>query len=181
MAYSIHQDMEEVNQNPDEWINHGRQILESSCNHKNGVLDNGYCEKCDISEESAIPMMNYLYPLECSNFKEEDILKVVKDTNCTLLENSETGKYFLALCGGGMDLSQDIALAYVILEKWIPQDLLTQVAKEPLLSLGSKNYKKLAREVIKQMKHNADNFKSRAKEWKESLKNLKEQEKAKTI
>lgn len=104
-------------------------------------------------------------------------MKVVKVTNCTVLEND--GEWYLALCGGGMDLSQDIALSYQILETWIPSDLLREVCKQPLLSLGSKNYKKLARGIIKQLKMEATRNKVRAKEWQESLKSLREKEKAK--
>jgi hypothetical protein len=52
MSYSIYQDMEEVNQNCDKWTNHGRQVLESSCEHKDGVENEGYCSGCDISEDT---------------------------------------------------------------------------------------------------------------------------------
>jgi hypothetical protein len=187
MAYSIWQDMEEVNQNPDKWINHGRSVLENSCKHRTqdeskeetNIRYSGYCSECEVYEDSAYPMMNYFYPLELKNFDDSKILQIVKETNCTVLENEETGEWFLSLCGGGMDLSQDIALAYVILERWIPQDLLNNVAKQPCLSLGEKNYKKLAKEVIKQLKVNSDNFKRKRQEWKESLKSLKNSQKAK--
>jgi len=97
------------------------------------------------------------------------------------MENTETGEYFLTLCGGGMDLSQDIGYAYIILEKWIPRDLLTSISKQPLLSLGSKKYKRLAKEVISQLKHTRVNFLDTEKRWKESLKNFKAQEKAKEV
>ncbi len=151
MGYSISQDMEKVNSG-EGWDNHGQSILRDSCNHKEGVQENDYCEKCDISEDSAVPMMNYIYPLELKDFDDDKILKVVQETNCTALENTETGEWFLALCGGGMDLSQDIAFAYQILETWIPQDLLREVSKQPLLSLGSQNYKRLARGRVKKSK-----------------------------
>jgi len=179
MGYSIYKDMQEVNENPDTWVNHGRQALENSCKHEEGVLNEGWCDKCDISEDSAMPMINYLYPLELKDFDEDKILKVVKETNCTILENTDTGEWFLVLCGGGMDLSQDIALSYQILETWIPQDLLREVHQQPLLSLGSKNYKSLARGIIKQLKMEAERNKEKAKEWNESLKNLRADEKAK--
>lgn len=187
MVYAISQDMEEVYQNPDKWENKGRQILESSCKHKTqdkeetNLRYSGYCDECGISEDSAIPMMNFLYPLELNSFDDEKILKVVKETNCSVLENTETEKYFIVLCGGGMDLSQDIAFAFQILETWLPSDLLREVCKQPCLSLGSENYKKLARGIIEQLKIEADRNKQKAKEWKESLKNLKEKEKAKVI
>ncbi len=178
MGYSIYQDMQEVNENPDKWVNHGREALRESCKHKQ-LEEENYCDKCDISEDSAIPMMNYLYPLELKDFEDSKLLKVVKETNCTILENTETGEWFLCLCGGGMDLSQDIALSYQILETWIPQDLLREVCKQPLLSLGSKNYKKLARGIMKQLKMEANRNKEKAKDWKESLANLRADEKAK--
>ncbi len=191
MGYSIYQDMQEVNGNPDEWINHGRNALFCSCNHIHESFDKDdenkcsnatyqdWCEDCGISEDSATPMMNYLYPLELKDFDEDKILKVVKETNCTVLEKEDTGEWFLVLCGGGMDLSQDIAYAFQILETWIPQDLLREVCKQPCLSLGSKNYKRLARGIIKQLKMEADKNKEKAKEWKASLKNLREDEKEK--
>ena len=59
--------------------------------------------------------MNYIYPVYTKEYSEERILRVVKETNLTLVEEEATGELFLTLCGGGMDLSQDIALAYYIL------------------------------------------------------------------
>lgn len=187
MGYSIFIDWhEEFKENYDKWTNHGRDVLKNSCKHKtketgeNTLAEySGACEKCNISEDSAEPMMNYAYPLELKDFDEEKILRVVKETNCTIMENQATGEWFLVLCGGGMDLSQDIGFAYIILERWIPKNLLTEIAKQPLLSLGNKNYKKLAKEVIFQLKNTRINFKQKEKEWKDSLKTLKEKEKQK--
>jgi hypothetical protein len=170
MGFSIYHDWRENNE---DWTNHGMDILRASCKHKDGVEKNDYCEKCDIHEDSCEPMMNYIYPLECTNFEDKEILKVVKETNCTIMENKE-GEFFLTLCGGGMDLSQDIAFAYFILENWIPEDLIREVAKQPCLSLGKKNYKILARAIIKQLKDYSIRNREKAKEWKESLKLLKE-------
>jgi hypothetical protein len=174
MGYSIHQDMQEIYDNPDRWINHGRNILLSSCKHKDGAEYEGYCEKCDISEDSAIPIMNYLYPLELNSFDETKILKVVKETNCTVLENVDSGEWFLVLCGGGMDLSQDIAYSYILLETWMPDDLLMNVSKQPLLSLGRKQFKILGKQIRKQFKMRASNYKQSYKGWGESLKSLKD-------
>lgn len=183
MTYAIHQDMTEIYNDPDKWVNHGRQVLEQSCKHYDKDKDNtnieyqGYCDKCGFSEDSAIPMMNYLYPLELTDFDDDKILKVVNETNCTVLENTDSGEWFLALCGGGMDLSQDIAYSYIILETWLPDDLLQEVNKQPCLSIGSKKYKKLARQIIKQLKIRSSQYKYKSKEWKESLKRLRIEEK----
>lgn len=176
MSYAISHDWSEYKEN---WVNHGRSVLINSCKHKDGADYKGYCDKCDISEDSAEPMMNYIYPLELTDFEESKILKVVKETNCTVFENEDTGEWFLTLCGGGMDLSQDIAYAYQILETWIPQDLLRNVCKQPLLSLGREKYKRLSKGIIKQLKMEAERNLTRAKEWEESLNNLIKSEKEK--
>jgi len=144
----------------DKWINHGRNVLEQSCSHheegeeETNIRYKGYCDECGVSEDSQQPMMNYLYPLECDKFSEDKILKVVNETNCTVIENAETGEYFLTLCGGGMDLSQDIALAYLILEKWIPFDLMRSVISQKDFSISKENYKILKKAILEQARDN---------------------------
>src|SRR3990167_564410 len=192
MSDAIYQDMTEIYDNPDKWINHGRNALIENCKHFSqgtekeneeneytNIQYSGYCSECDISEDSGIPIMNYLYPLELNSFDEDKILKVVKETNCTILENEESGEWFLALCVGGMNLSQDIALSYIILETWIPKDLLSSVCKQACLSVSKENYKILARQIIEQLKMESKGFKEDAKIWEQTFKefNLKEKEK----
>jgi len=171
MGYSIDVDWSDYLEKG--WENIGRSILEESCNHKTqeGCGDetnarySGYCEKCEISEDDCSPMMNYAYPLETTP-NDEDILKVVKNTCLTVMEKD--GKYYLALCGGGMDLSQQVALAYIFIEKWIPLDLLTEVSKQKGLSVGGEDWKLLRNSMIKQFKVNSDNLNSQLKSWEET-------------
>jgi len=153
------------------WENVGRSILEESCTHKTqdkseepetNVRYSGYCSECDISEDDAEPMMNYAYPLTTEP-SEEDILKVVKNTCLTVMEKE--GEYFLALCGGGMDLSQQIALAYVLIENWIPEDLISEVSTQKGLSVGGENWKLLRSKMIKQLNNYQEKFKRKAEEW----------------
>jgi len=172
MSFSIWIDwMEEFKEHHDKWTNHGRRVLEDNCKHfdkskdDNNLRYSGYCDKCDISEDSANPMMNYIYPLELKDFEDKKILEVIKNTNCTIMENEESGEWFLTLCGGGMDLSQDIALAYVILERWIPEDLITQVCKQKGFSISKSNFKRLRKAIIEQSEHYADRFKQLKEEW----------------
>jgi len=120
MLFSVNVDWQDyINKG---WENKGRELLFNSCECKEGAHYKGYCEKCEISEDSAEPMMNYAYPLETTP-DDEKILEVVKRTCCTVMYNSNEDTYYIALCGGGMNLSQDIALAYNILEKWVPLEL----------------------------------------------------------
>jgi len=176
MGFSIYVDWSEEWKNPDKWINHGRYALEQGCKHHTKSKDNtnmeyaGYCDECGTSEDSAQPMMNYVYPLELTDFDEEKILRVVNETNCTVMENQDTGEWFLALCGGGMDLSQDIAYAYLILERWIPKDLLGSVCKQAGLNIGMKKWKELAAAMVEQLNDHSDRFELDAKSWEDRIK-----------
>ena len=59
-----------------------------------------------------VPMMLYVWPLEGDKYGEDDADKL--DGLCiTLLRNVREDACYLALTGGGMDLSWDIATAYV--------------------------------------------------------------------
>jgi len=165
MGFSIWIDWGEEFKNPDKWINHGRDVLVSSCNCEGGAKEKDWCEDCDISEDNCNPMMNFIYPLELKDFDEDKILKVVKNTNCSVMENQETGEWFLVLCGGGMDLSQDIALSYIFLEKWIPEDLITQVCKQRGFSISKDNFEILKKEIIEQSKHYNNKFNQLEKDW----------------
>ena len=137
--YSFDVNWQEEYENYD---NVGRNALFNSCKHKNSS-DNGHCDegKCDFSEDSAEPMMNYAYPLRHEP-SEQEILKVVKNTNCTVMRNNETEEYCLVLCGGGMDLSQDIALAYIYAQGWIPHSLIQEVSTQYGLSVSGRGDKK---------------------------------------
>ena len=82
----------------EKWINHGRTAIEEACKHKTeypgdtNMYSCGWCEECGLSEDSAQPMMNYAYELEGGKPDTEKILRVVKETNLTVMENDETGE-----------------------------------------------------------------------------------------
>lgn len=172
MGFSISVDWNE--ENFDAWENHGRNVLMKSCKHKskeqpdhtNTEYEN-WCEECGIHEDSAQPMMNYAYPLELECTDEDKILEIVQKTCCTVMENTKTGEYFLVLCGGGMDLSQDIALAYIIAETWLPIALIQSVSTQEGLRQGGKNFKRIADTIIEQANMEGNRLKETAKKWKE--------------
>jgi hypothetical protein len=179
MGYSIHIDWSEELKDCDKWENKGRQAIEEACIHKTqdtnnysnpkdrstNVVYGGWCEECNICEDSAQPMMNYAYPLEFEP-DEDKIIEVVQKTNCTVMENTQTGEFFLVLCGGGMDLSQDIALAYVICEKWLPVDLLQSVCTQKGLSQDGEDFKRIADVIIEQAKMEGSRLTETSKTWK---------------
>lgn len=165
MSYSINVDWS----NYERWENCGRSLIEQNCKHKEGVQYSGYCEKCEISEDDCTPMMNYAYPLETTP-NDEDIIEVCEKTCCTVMYNIEEDCHYIALCGGGMNLSQDIALAYNILEKWIPLELALQVSTQDGLSKGGKTFRKIMRACRDSIKMDISHGKNRLKEINESLK-----------
>lgn len=63
------------------------------------------------------PMMNYLYPLPGLRMDDGAAQAAVEDTACVVVSVNLDGDWetFLALAGGGMDLSWDICAAYIAL------------------------------------------------------------------
>lgn len=121
------------------------------------------------------PMMLYCYPLFCDP-SEEKIVEVCRKTACTVVRDNENDDYYLALAGGGMDLSQDIALAYIIAEGFIPHSLAMNVNRQPCLSVGGKDYIRIAKEIKRQLKIEISQCKSNIKAWDDSVKQYRERE-----
>ena len=78
----------------------------------------GYGEKWDIplnlteeeqENEEYIPMMNYLYPLGDSFDVPDDFRDKLNNTTIVQMDD----KYFLALTGGGMDMTWEICESYI--------------------------------------------------------------------
>ena len=134
-----------------------------------------YCEECDISEDSAEPMMNYAYPLHHEP-TEEEILRIVKETNLTIMENNDTGEFFLALCGGGMDFSQEIGYAYLICG-YIPDAMAFNVSEQYGLNISGKKYFELMNKVITSLENSQEAYKNRIVRIKEAVKEAKAKKK----
>jgi hypothetical protein len=90
-----------------------------------------------------LPVLLYAYPLDLEPAREK-IIGVCRRTNCTVVMRKDTEEYFLALTGGGMELSQDIALAYIIAQGWIPTALAYEVSAQPGLSVSGKDWIEVA-------------------------------------
>lgn len=158
------------------WENRGRSLIADACNHKdksggedNNIQYGGYCDKCGISEDSCEPMMNYAYPLETTP-DDDKIIEVCKKTNCTVMYKEDEDAYYLVLCGGGMDLSQDIALAYNILERWIPLELALSTSTQDGLSVGGKEFRRVMRACKESLRKDIGNARSQVKRINETIK-----------
>ena len=175
--YSIHVDWSEEYE---DWNMIGRSLMleaileEGTEQNKQFLEEYGYLKEegkdpydyADEAADSHIPIMNYAYPLEITP-GDEAIIEVCERTACTVVEKESTGEYFLALCGGGMDLSQDIALAYNIAQKWLPTSLLQSVCSQYGLSKSGKEFKQIKEIIIEQSEMEGNRLLELAKRWKE--------------
>ena len=98
------------------------------------LSDNGYDAKGEpkdqakeamMESESYAPMMNYIYPLPDFRHEPAKAQELIEDTNCVIvLIKDDCDDYcetpYLALSGGGMDLSWDICEAYMLLGYFPP-------------------------------------------------------------
>lgn len=134
------------------------------------------CKPYEIIDEVAdehIPMMNYAYPLEIVP-EEDKIIEVCERTCCSVVQDNNTGTYFLALCGGGMDLSQDVALAYTIVQKWLPISLLQNINTQYGLK-SDKDFEQIADIIIEQTKIEISRLQETLKKW-EAVKKIAQEE-----
>ena len=177
--YLCYQD--ELNKNYEKWENVGnnvlREVLEDQENSNfkeiaesvgvyNKEEDNklkSYWE--ETVDEYTHPIYNFVHLLETEP-KNEDILKVVLNTNCTIIYDTEQEVYYIALTGCGMDLSQDIGLAFLWLGKWIPEDFINRISQQKGLSQGGKKFEQLQKAIIEQSKNYEDRFKQLGEDWK---------------
>ncbi len=111
-----------------------------------------------LSGDDEMPMMNYAYPIFNDSPTDKEIFKVCDNTNCTVVYNTDKDCYYLALTGGGMDLSQDIAYAYMLIDGCIDWDMLNEVYKSGPLSQGKSVYLKIMKELKRQYKTKIDNY-----------------------
>ena len=132
-------------------------------NHgKKRAIDND-----EFDEDIGIPMMNYAYPLY-SRPDDTTIRKIHRETNCTVVIDKDTDDCFLALTGGGMDLSQDIAYAYILTGERIPYELVVEVSKQPSLSMNGGKWIRIAKECERILRSEASTALYQSQEWKKA-------------
>jgi len=142
----------------------------SHCSH--GNREKEYCHECesypDDIYQSNKPVMNFAYPL-FSEPDEEKIVKVCEETSCTVVYNSQEDCYYLALTGCGMNLSQDIALAYIITDGCIDWDMLDNVCISGAFSVSKGDYQIILNELERQLAISIDNQTRKLTEVREQL------------
>jgi len=100
----------------------------------------------DELRETYVPMMNYMHILQDKPFEEQVQLVEKYAGICVVIEMEDLDVCGLALTGGGMDLSDNIELAYYL------TDGVSPVISRQVMSLGSTAEKLLehCRKVVKE-------------------------------
>jgi hypothetical protein len=78
--------------------------------------------------------------------------------------------YYLTLTGGGMDLSQSIALAYIICDGCIAWNFLESINISGAFSVSEEDYQTILKEMKRQFTISIDNHKAKLKKVREQLK-----------
>ena len=121
-----------------------------------------------ISVDDYYPMMNYAYPLDNGCPSESTIKEIHKKASLTVVCKLSTDTYYLSLTGGGMNLSQDIAMAYIIAENRVPTGLAREVNVETPLTQHGDNYRK----VLNKCKQSLENIEYQINKIDKALKEV---------
>jgi len=147
-------------ENPKEAKKDGHDVERGKVKYIDEVIDNFY------------PMMNYAYPLATTP-DDDKIIELCRETCLTVVYNNDDDTYYLALCGGGMDLSQSIARAYQLIEKWIPVSLLSEICTQPELSVHGQDWLNMANQIRDQIQIEITRLQQTNKSWENSISQYK--------
>lgn len=106
------------------------------------------CEHCEYDSEEGMPMFNYgqvLYDIP----SEAELDEVADKTRCCIVHDPDEGKSYICLMACGMDYTQDIALAYLICDGHIPDELAPKVSLQPGLTQSGANFERILRGLEK--------------------------------
>lgn len=125
------------------------------------------CPVCEDDCGQVIPMMNYGHIITYDGMITDAVrLKIAKETACVLVQNNKTDRWFIALMGGGMDLSPHIAYAYFLAQKWLPLDLLEELRAEWCkIELSKEKFEELRAVVKQQSMAAASAFTDTSRNW----------------
>lgn len=120
-----------------------------------------------INEDMFFPMMNYGHIIDAppEHICDEGLIKVGLRTNCTVMHDTEEDQMYVCLTGGGMDLSQCIAMAYILLSEPIPIDFLSAVCSQRDISQYGGNFDKLKEEMLRAIGYEQKNLQQLMDEW----------------
>ena len=106
-------------------------------------------EEFEQLEENLFPIYNYIHLLQARP-SDNDILDIYENApNITIIYIEEFEKYFITLNACGMDFTDSIAYAYMVIDGQIPKSLIPSQR----LTLREENYSKLIKFINNEMEH----------------------------
>lgn len=115
-----------------------------------------------------MPMMNYCYPLPKDFEMPKNIKEILNEAgSITLIKKMRNDRYYLALSGGGMDLSWDICRAYMLLGYLPPSHFcsLPKFAGKDYKQPSNKKVIESCLETAESLKADGDYLKKKLKEF----------------
>lgn len=93
-------------------------------------------------------------------------IQILKETPCACIENLDTGEWFICLRGAGMDFGPQIAYAFHLAQKWIPDEFLKRMDMQYCKQLlTDKQFKSLRRVAGQQILRGQNEFDQMQKKW----------------
>ena len=84
-------------------------------------------------EDSYYPIYNWSHIL-ADKPTDEDLIKIIENAPNVTIMRDDSDNHFITLNGCGMDYSDSIAYAYLVIDRRLPHGLLTSVPEYPTVS-----------------------------------------------
>ena len=98
----------------------------------------------------------------------ETAKKVAIEAKCYVIRNNQTEDLFIVPIGGGMDWTPYVAYAYVLTQKWLPNDMLETLSADACRCLGQTRFEILRAAMDEQIKMTLDRLTKSHKLWKKA-------------
>lgn len=139
--------------NDDKWELTGRELIlnqkgKRSVDNLDGIFDYEY-----------VPLYDYAFVIENDNITDKQIIRICKETHCTVLYNTEDKHFYLSGVAAGLDWLQDVAFSQLIanstsddkLNGNIDIEVLQELNLESNYSITREQYKLLLEAIRKQI------------------------------
>ena len=90
--------------------------------------------------DSYYPLTNYVHVLQ-EKPTDEEILKIHKNAPNMVIIEDDLGNFFIGSSGGGMDSSEEIAYAYMVIDRCVPRSF--RINEDSSYCLGKEAHKEL--------------------------------------
>jgi hypothetical protein len=168
--------------NKGQWDFKGVEVMRDYFDkHRERMLDSGYDlsegdaeqKLTEISEQYA-PSQLVAYPV-IGDLSDDKIAEICLNTECTVVKDTEKDQYYLSHTGGGMDLSQELAMGYMIARGRIPPEVAHSVSTQYGLNLKGEKWMAVAKQCKTELEIAAKRYQMKIEEWEEGIAEYKKE------